>query len=545
MSVLQAALIALFYAFARSSFNAGLGYYVLSQPLVAGTIAGAILGEPLRGAQIGGALNLALLALSPLQPQLRAGPDPALVGYVGVPLMLLSGLRVGAQDAVALFGALFVFGIVLNFAGGMFNTVVAHWADYFAEQANINAVALLNVVPTQIWLVLTSFLTAFVILLFDAPTITFLAATIPAWVQAAMSMSQSLLGALGIAISLRLVMQGSSVAYFLLGWLIAPSVGIVPASILGGSIAVIHAFLARRRADTSTATLATDVLPSDQSETYQADRRLTPVELGTAFVSWMFFHDAGSNFERRQNLGFATALAPVARRLWESFDERNLALRRNLTLFASEWTFGASLVGAMAALEERRANGELVSDAELVGAKSGVMASLDAVGRAVMIGGLTSVLVAIGTDLARQGYLLGPFLFALAEAAAVLTVAFVSFRLGYVQLHRFGDWARSANWLRPALFGAMRLGTFVLGALVAQYVRLALPPTAALQIGDAQIALGPRVLDDILPGLIPLAITLGMWWLLRHRHANPMVLLGLCLVLAVIVAGAMGLAGWV
>ena len=53
MSVLQAALIALLYALAHSSLNAGLGRYVLAQPLVAGTLAGAVLGDPLRGAQLG------------------------------------------------------------------------------------------------------------------------------------------------------------------------------------------------------------------------------------------------------------------------------------------------------------------------------------------------------------------------------------------------------------------------------------------------------------------------------------------------------------
>jgi mannose/fructose/N-acetylgalactosamine-specific phosphotransferase system component IID len=53
------------------------------------------------------------------------------------------------------------------------------------------------------------------------------------------------------------------------------------------------------------------------------------------------------------------------------------------------------------------------------------------------------------------------------------------------------------------------------------------------------------VLDAILPGAIPLVVTLGMWWLLRFRHVNPMVLLGLCLLLAIVVAAIMGVAGWV
>jgi PTS system mannose-specific IID component len=545
MSVLQAALIAFFYTFAKSSFNAGLGGYVLSQPLVAGTITGALLGDPLRGAQIGGALNLVTLALTQLNARLRFGPDVALIGYVGIPLMLLGGLKVEAQETAALFGALIVFGIVLNFARGMFNTLVAHWADFFADAGDINLVATLNVAPTQIWIVLTSFIPALAILLFDAQTITVLSASIPSWVQAAMNLSQYLLAALGIAMSLKLVMQGSSVAYFLLGWLAAPALGIVPATLLGASIAVIHAFLARRRSDTSTNLLVQDVLPSEQAESYQSEKRLTLVELQSAFLAWMFFHNAGLNFERRQNMGFAAALAPVARRLTDSVEGRISMLRRNLTLFNSEWTFGASLVGAMAALEERRANGELVSDAELVGAKSGAMAGFDAVGTAIMTGAVTSLLVAIGAQMAQQGSLLGPILFILVQSLIVLAVGFGSFHLGYAQVHRFGDWARAQNWLRPALFGAMRLGAFVLGALVVVLVPVQLPADAIINIGQAKIALQPRVLDSTLPGLIPLLLTLGLWWLLRFRRVNPMVLLGLCLLLAVVVAGIMGAAGWV
>ncbi|MCL6509239.1 MAG: PTS system mannose/fructose/sorbose family transporter subunit IID [Anaerolineae bacterium] len=543
MSVLQAALIALFYAFARSAFNAGLGGYVLSQPLVAGTIVGALLGDPIRGAQIGGALNLGTLALSQLRVQI--GPDVALIGYVGVPLMLLSGLRPDSPETAALFGALVVFGIVLNFARGIFNTVVAHWADFFADQGNLTTTALLNVVPTQIWSVLTAFLPALFILLFDAPTIGGIAAFIPAWVQLAMDWIRYLLAALGIAMSLRLVMQGSSVAYFLLGWLSAPYLGPVPATLLGGSIALIHAFLARRRADTNAEMLVADVLPSEQAEGYQAERRLAPAELQTSFVLWMFFHDAGLNFERFQNMGFAMALAPIARRLCETASERVTLLRRHLTLFNCEWTFGASLVGAIAALEERRANGEAINDAEMVGAKTGIMAGLEAIGATVMTSAIASLLVAVGAALADRGSLIGPFMFAFVQSALILAVGFTSFQLGYGQTRRFGDWARINNWLRPALFGAMRLGAFALGTLVVALVPIALPGSGTIRIGGAQIAMQTRVLDAIMPGLLSLTIVLVLWWLLRHRRASPTVLVGGCLLAAIAGAAIAHALAWV
>jgi len=545
VSVLQAALIALLYAFARSSFNAGLGQYVLSQPLIAGTLAGALLGDPLRGAQIGGALNLSTLALSQLR--IVAGPDVAMIGYVGVPLMLLAGLKADSSDTAALFGALLVFGIGLNFTRGLFNTLVAHWADYFADQGNLRVVGYLNWVPTQVWIVLTSFLTALLILLFDARTVIFLATSIPAWLQSAMALAQYLFAALGIAMSLRLVMQGSSIAYFLLGWLVMPQLGIVGATLFGGSLALVHAFLARRRIDTSPASnaLMQDVLPSELAPTYAAQQRLSIFELQTSFLLWAFFHDAALNFERGQNLGFAHALTPVMKKLQTSLEDRVALLRRHLVLHNCEWATGAALVGGMAALEERRVNGEVISSAELIGAKTGLMASLDTVGTAVLTGALTSLMIAIGADFAQRGALLGPFIAIFVIALAVIGLGFGSFWLGYAQVHRLVDWARVNNWLRPTLFGATRLGAFVLGALIVVLAPMRLPDSAVLHLGDADWVVQTRVLDAILPGIVPLATTLIFWWLLRFRRANPMALMGICLVLALIIAGIGRALGWV
>ncbi|MDW8396677.1 MAG: PTS system mannose/fructose/sorbose family transporter subunit IID, partial [Anaerolineae bacterium] len=541
MSVLQAALIALMYAFARSAFNAGLGGYVLSQPLVAGTLAGALLGDPLRGAQIGGAFNLGTLALSQLR--VRLGPDIALVGYVGVPLMLLSGLRPDEEATAALFGALLVFGTVLSFARGLFNTLIAHWVDYFADQGQIEAVAIVSVVPTQIWTVLTAFIPAFGMLLFDAPTLGGIATSIPAWLQAALRLTQTLLAALGIAASLRLVAQGSGFAYFLLGWALAPFTGLVQATLLGVSAATIHAYLTRRTLSAGRDTLVTDVLPSEQSEVYTARRQLAWAEAQMAFLLWMFFHDAGANFERRQNLGFAAALAPVGRALCETLEERIALLRRTLTLFATEWTFGAALVGAVVALEERRANGEAINDAELVGAKLSGMAALNALGTAIMTNGLASLLVAVGVDLANAGSLLGVALFVVVQSLAVIGVGFASFNLGFGYVRRFAERARLNNWLRPALFGATRLGAFTLGLLVPVFVPLSLPEGAALTIGSVVWSPQTRVLDATLPNGIPLLLTLSLWVLLRRRW-QPLTLFGVCLIAAVFGGAVAELLGW-
>ena len=547
MSVFQAAFIALLYTFARSAFNAGLGGYILSQPLVAGTIAGLLLGDPLSGAALGGAVNLGTLALSNLRT--RFGPDVALIGYVGVSLMLLAGIKVDSPNATLVFAALAALGLALNFMRGVVNSVLTHWADFFAERGEVNVVSFINVVPTQVWLLMISFLSAFFMLRFDLKTLLDVAATIPHWMQSALLLSQYLLAALGIAMSLRLMMQGSSIAYFILGWLGAQVFGLVPVTLLGAGIATIHAFLARKRMEAAGAAsdmLITDTLPSEQALAIENPDapRLTDNDLRLSLLLWIFFHDAGQNFERGQNMGLAAALAPVVTRLYTSAQDRAACLRRHLTLFSTEFSVGAGLVGATAALEERRASGDSISDAEFVGAKTGMMAGLGVIGDALIGGVITALGIALGAALAQQHSLLGPILFIVFETCIVLSVAYLSFYLGYNSLRRLESWAKSNDWLRAGLFGALRLGAFLLGALVIRFVPIQFPAAAVIRISAAQIPLQSVLLDSVMPGMAPLVITLSLWWLLRFRNTNPMVLLGILILLAIIACGFLRLLGW-
>jgi len=543
MSVFQAAFIALFYTFARSAFNAGLGGYILSQPLVAGTIAGLLLGDPIAGAALGGFINLGTLALSNLR--LRVGPDIALIGYVGVSVLLLAGVKADSPNVATIFAALAALGIVINFMRGVVNSVLAHWADYFAERGNANTVAFVNIVPTQAWLFLITFFPAFLILRIDVKTLLDITAAIPHWVQSALNLSQYLLAAMGIALSLRLIMHGSSIAYFILGWLGAQLFGLAPVTLLGASVAMIHAFLARKRMESLHETLITDLLPSDQSSGMNPDApRLTSNDLRLSLLLWVFFHDAGLNYERAQNMGFATAMAPIAKRLYADVTERAACLRRHLTMFATEFSVGALLVGATAAMEERRAAGDVISDAEFVGAKTGLMAGLGVTGDALVVGAITALGIAVGVGLALQQTLLGPFLFIVFEAATVLGIAWASFTIGYRTFLNLEAWARANDWLRAMLFGAVRLGAFALGALVISFVPVHLPAGAVIQIDLARIPLQAALLDSVMPRMVPLAITIGLWWLLRYRNTNPMVLLGAIILVSVVACGLLRLIGW-
>jgi mannose/fructose/N-acetylgalactosamine-specific phosphotransferase system component IID len=440
-------------------------------------------------------------------------------------------------------------GTLLNFVRGLVNSLFAHWADFFAETGEIGVVSGLTVLPTQVWLFASSFLPVLVVLRLTPSFFFELGNGIAPWVLAGFVACQKLLAALGIAISLSLIMRGSSLAYLVLGWLAAWVMGPVAGTLLGGSIAAIHAYLARKRRDAKTApdaadNLIPDALPDDnEADEMESPQSLSAVHLSATFVLWAFFHEAAQNFQRFQHMGFATALSPIGRRLWGTLATRAAFLRRHLSLFNAEWVLGSYAVGAAAALEERKANGDAISDGEFAGAKTSIMASLDAIGNALVGGVLTALCVAVGTRLAQQFGVLGPVVFFLMQSVAVLGLALFCFQLGYRQTRYWATWARANDWLRAGLFGAMRLGTFVLGMLILVYADVRLPANATIAIGEAVIPLA-NIVNGIAPRWLPLLLVLWLWWQLRTQRTQPLGLFVVCVVLAFVGCWVLWQVGW-
>jgi len=86
ISFWQAFWIGIIYYLGNSTWLAGVGYYTLYRPLVAGTLVGLVLGDPVQGAIMGATINLIYLGFISAGGALPG--DPALAGTVGTALLL-------------------------------------------------------------------------------------------------------------------------------------------------------------------------------------------------------------------------------------------------------------------------------------------------------------------------------------------------------------------------------------------------------------------------------------------------------------------------
>jgi mannose/fructose/N-acetylgalactosamine-specific phosphotransferase system component IIC len=242
--LLQAALVGLGYYLSNSPWILGIGgFFGLYRPLVAGLFVGIIFGDPVKGAEIGAAINLLYIGFISAGGSIPA--DPSVAGWVGTALALAGGLD--ASAGIALGVAVGLLGTIIFFTRMSVDAVFAHWADARAEAGDISGVARMNWLPPQIFLFVISFFPATIAVYAGAPVvadwINWLNSNAP-WVLKGFEIAGGLLPAIGIALNMRFIFRGSVIPYFFIGYYVSVlsggGVNIVAIAIIGAALAVLH-----------------------------------------------------------------------------------------------------------------------------------------------------------------------------------------------------------------------------------------------------------------------------------------------------------------
>ncbi len=211
------------------------------------------------------------------------------------------------------------------------------------------------------------------------------------------------------------------------------------------------------------------------------EKKLTPSDIRGVFLRSNLFQGSW-NFERMQALGFCFSMVPAIRRLYpENNDARKQAIKRHLEFFNTHPYVAAPVLGVTLAMEEKRANG------------------------------------------AEIGSLLGPLLFFILFNLVRLATRYYGVAYGY---RKGVDIVKDmgGGFLQKLTEGASILGLFVMGALVNKWTHVNIPlvvSTITGQDGQTRVTTVQTILDQLMPGLVPLLLTFACMWLLRKK-VNPL-----------------------
>ncbi|MBP1047056.1 PTS mannose/fructose/sorbose transporter family subunit IID [Enterococcus sp. BWM-S5] len=279
-------------------------------------------------------------------------------------------------------------------------------------------------------------------------------------------------------------------------------------------------------------------------------------------VAWRSTFIQGSwNYERMQNGGWAFAMIPAIKKLYKSKEDRTAALQRHLEFFNTHPYIASPILGVTLALEEERANGAAVDDVAIQGVKVGMMGPLAGVGDPVFWFTVRPMLGALGASLAMGGNILGPIIFFVAWNIIRWAFMWYTQEFGYKAGSKITE-DLSGGLLQDVTKGASILGMFVLAALVQRWVSIKfLPVVSTVKLDDGayiewdklpsggegirqafeQVNSGLALssdkvttlqnnLDQLIPGLAALLLTLLCMWLLKKKVSPIVIILGLFVV---------------
>lgn len=268
-----------------------------------------------------------------------------------------------------------------------------------------------------------------------------------------------------------------------------------------------------------------------------AENKISRGALNKAFWIWFFWHGCSQQAESMLGIAFAHTMTPVIEELYgNSEEETSLALKRHLTLFNTEQQVGSICPGIACALEEQRTNG-LVTTETIGSVKVALIGPTSALGDSLWVATIIPILLTIAMAITRQagnaGWI-GPLLYMIVYPIGTLILSHYLFKLGYRSGLEGVSKFMTSGKLELVTESLTILGLLVVGALAASFVTVPLPiQIRSVQGGNVLVNFDVLV-NAVFPKILPLLLTLFVYYLYGRRKWSPMTIMGLILVIAAV-----------
>ena len=477
-------------------------------PLVAGLIYGIVLGDLPYGLAVGSTVMMMYMGLVAVGGAVPS--DLSVAGYLGVAITMLAKQppEVGLTIAVPL-GTL---GVLAQNAKMTTNAIWVHRADKYAKEGNTRGVMLMNVFASQIIPFLLLAVPSFLAVYYGAPALESFLASVPVWVLDILKLIGKLLPALGLAMLFQQIFNKRTLPFLAIGFIAAAYLGlpILAISMIGIALAFLHYLYTSRKSLGEI-----EEVEENHEEVVEATltKRLSKKALNTAWFTWVSFGQICYNYERMMGLGFTHSLNPIMRELYpDDAQARGEAMTRNLAFYNTENTWGASIAGVVASMEEEKASHPEASGDIISSLKTALMGPIAGIGDSITQALVKVVLLAIALSFSLQGNPIGVILFVLLFSAYALVVSHSVYFAGY----NFGrksiiDMLRGGR-LQSVSEALSVVGMMVLGAMVSGNMNVGTP--LSFTIGEVTTQIQP-ILDTIMPKFLNVLVFGLVYWLVK------------------------------
>ena len=240
---------------------------------------------------------------------------------------------------------------------------------------------------------------------------------------------------------------------------------------------------------------------------------------------WRSLNLQGSfNYERMQAAGWLYGILPGLLAIHgEGSEDLKLSMAHNLEFFNTHPFLVTFVMGIVLSLEQQKADVGTIRAVRVA-----AMGPLGGIGDAIFWFTLVPIAAGIGANMAIEKSIAGPIvflaLFNIVQFAVRFFLMHWSYNLGTKAIELLT--ANAKEFTRAASL----LGVFVVGALTSNYGATTLSPNLTLENGTSI----QSILDGVLPKMIPLALTLGLYFLMKKKGWTPVKCIAALLVLGLV-----------
>lgn len=255
-------------------------------------------------------------------------------------------------------------------------------------------------------------------------------------------------------------------------------------------------------------------------------------------AAWInvFFHHSAQNYERMMGLAFCHTLSKPLEKLYPEKEEYKKALQRHMNFYNTEPTLGSIVPGIVLGLEEARAKGQDISEELILSTKTALMGPFAGIGDSLIGAVYGTIVASIAIGLSQDGSILGAIFYMIFSAGVLVALKYGLFIKGYdLGLNAVRLMNPKVTEIATTALGI--IGLITVGGIAANTVKV--PIKYVFVSGELSLSI-QTILDQIMPGLLPLMLVIGLWYLYAKKGWSSIKAL-IVLLIAIIVLVSLGI----
>ncbi|MCT7668258.1 PTS system mannose/fructose/sorbose family transporter subunit IID [Lactobacillus iners] len=267
-------------------------------------------------------------------------------------------------------------------------------------------------------------------------------------------------------------------------------------------------------------------MSNENSHITDENCKLTKKDLNKMFRRWIFSAGLGYNFETQQAPSVAFSMRKALRKIYKDDKEYIEAMDNHYKYFNANPLMANVILGATLAMEE---NEGIKAKNAVQSLKTSLMGPFSGVGDSIFWILIPTIMGSIAGYMAVQGNATGAVIWMILQAIFYFLKVWL-FKTGYNSGTKLvTSLGKKINIFTDAI---SIMGLMVIGCLIPTVVKVFIP--LKFKTGKVILSLQNGILDKIMPALLPVAVTIFVYWLLGKKNITPTKIIGLIILVCLL-----------